>query len=145
MMAGIRSSGTRPEMMVRRGLHARGWRYRLHDRRLPGRPDLVFPARCAVILINGCFWHGHDCDLFRWPTTRPDFWSAKIAANIARDRRVREALLASGWRIGEVWECMLKGRERMPVEDLLGACEAFLRSETPLCIVGGDRRVAVAL
>lgn len=143
MMAGIRGTDTRPEMLLRKGLHALGWRYRLHGRGIPGKPDLVFPGRRALIFANGCFWHGHDCHLFKWPKSRPEFWREKIAGNIARDRRVREQLLADGWRIAEVWECALKGRERLPLEDVLAGCDAFLRGDAPSCTIGADRRVAV--
>ena len=85
IMSNIRGKDTRPEMTVRRGLHARGFRYRLHDRRLPGRPDLVFPRCHALILVHGCFWHGHNCHLFRWPESRAEFWRGKINGNKARD------------------------------------------------------------
>src|SRR3954470_16295918 len=78
MMAGIRGTNTAPEMILRRALHAEGFRYRLHDRRLPGKPDMVFPRHHAVIFAHGCFWHGHDCHLFKWPSTRPEFWQTKI-------------------------------------------------------------------
>src|SRR5690606_25791969 len=104
MMAGIRSTDTKPELMLRKGLHALGWRYRLHARGLPGKPDLVFPARRAVIFANGCFWHGHDCHLFKWPRSREEFWRAKIAGNIVRDLRNRDQLVAAGWRVADVWE-----------------------------------------
>lgn len=143
MMAGIRSTDTKPEMMLRKGLHALGWRYRLHARGLPGKPDLVFPARKAVIFANGCFWHGHDCHLFKWPRSREEFWSAKIAGNIARDRRNRDQLLAAGWRVADVWECVLKGRERMPLPEVLQLCDDFLRGEEKICFIGGEGRVVV--
>ena len=119
MMAGIRGKDTRPEMIIRRGLHARGFRYRLHDRRLPGSPDLVFPGRRAVIFIHGCFWHGHGCNLFRLPATRTEFWEAKIEGNRARDGSAEAALLADGWRVLSIWECALKGRERLTVDEVL--------------------------
>jgi len=144
MMAGIRGTNTRPEMLLRKGLHALGWRYRLHGRGIPGKPDLVFRGRGALIFANGCFWHGHDCHLFKWPKTRPEFWREKIGSNIARDRRVREQLLHDGWRIAEVWECTLKGRERRPLEEVLAACDAFLRSDTRTCSIGSDQRVTVS-
>jgi DNA mismatch endonuclease (patch repair protein) len=144
MMAGIRGSNTRPEMLLRKGLHALGWRYRLHGR-LPGKPDLVFSGRKALIFANGCFWHGHDCHLFKWPKTREQFWRSKIASNIARDHRVREQLLADSWRVAEVWECTLKGRERLPFEDVLACCDAFLKGSDIHCSVGGDRRVEIDL
>lgn len=126
MMAGIGSRNTRPEMTVRRGLHARGLRYQLHARDLPGKPDLVFPGRRAVIFVQGCFWHGHGCALFRWPSTRTDFWKVKIAGNIARDQRVREQLRDEGWRILDVWECALKGKNRIQPESVIERCCRFL-------------------
>lgn len=144
MMAGIRGTNTRPEMILRKGLHALGWRYRLHGRSLPGKPDLVFSGRRALIFANGCFWHGHDCHLFRWPKTREAFWREKITGNIARDLRAREQLLGDGWRVAEVWECTLKGRERPPLEEVLTACDSFLRSEDEFCSIGANRRVAAA-
>lgn len=143
MMAGIRSRDTRPEMVIRRGLHALGYRYRLHDRRLPGRPDLVFPSRRAVIFIHGCFWHGHDCSLFRWPGARSQFWRDKIGGNIARDARVRAELRAAGWRVINIWECALRGRNRQPPADVLAACADFLDGDSPLVSVGVDRTVPV--
>src|SRR3546814_5856307 len=81
MMSGIRSTNTKPEMILRRGLHAAGFRFRLHDRRLTGKPDLVFPRYSAVLFAHGCFWHGHNCHLFRLPATRTDFWAANINSN----------------------------------------------------------------
>lgn len=141
MMAGIRGTNTRPEMLLRKGLHALGWRYRLHGRGIPGKPDLVFPGRRALIFANGCFWHGHDCHLFKWPKSREEFWREKIAGNVGRDLRVREQLLADGWRIAEVWECSLKGRERLPLDEVLAACDSFLRGEEQYCSVGTERRV----
>lgn len=126
MMAGIRGKDTRPEMILRRGLHARGFRYRLHDRRLPGSPDLVFPGRRAVIFVHGCFWHGHGCHLFRWPATRREFWKAKIEGNRARDEAAHAALFADGCRVLTIWECALKGRERLPVEEVLDRASDWL-------------------
>ena len=127
MMAGIRGRDTRPELLIRRGLHARGFRYRLHVATLPGRPDMVFPSRRAVILIHGCFWHGHDCHLFRWPSTRPEFWQRKIGRNRERDQEVRDSLEASGWRILEIWECALKGKVRRHISEVEERAAAWLR------------------
>lgn len=132
MMSGIRGKNTKPEMLLRRGLHARGLRYRLHARDLPGSPDLVFPARKAVLFAHGCFWHGHDCHLFRMPGSRPDFWRMKIERNRDVDRRAVEALGQAGWRVGVVWECALKGRTRLDLTAVLDACAAWARE-------GGDR------
>ncbi len=128
-MAAIRGADTKPEMVIRRGLHARGFRFRLHDRRLPGRPDLVFAKYNAVIFVNGCFWHGHDCSLFKWPKTREEFWRDKIAGNRRRDEQSRQALLGAGWRIASVWECALKGRDRLPGEDLIDNIATWLSSD----------------
>lgn len=111
-MAGIRNRDTKPEMQVRRRLHRLGFRYRLHVPDLPGRPDLVLARYRAVIFVNGCFWHGHDCHLFKWPTTRRDFWAAKLAANRTRDHQTLATLRELGWRTAIVWECALRGADR---------------------------------
>ncbi|AOV17837.1 very short patch repair endonuclease [Acidihalobacter aeolianus] len=111
MMAGIRGQNTKPEILVRSLLHREGFRYRLHVKELPGKPDIVLPKYCAVIFVHGCFWHGHDCPLYRLPGTRRDFWQDKIDRNRDRDRRVRNALLAACWRVAVVWECALRGAE----------------------------------
>lgn len=108
MMAGIRGRDTRPEWLIRRGLHKLGFRYHLQARKLPGRPDLVLAKYHAVVFVHGCFWHGHDCSLFKWPKTRGDFWRIKIEGNRARDTRAINALTAAGWRVAIVWECSLR-------------------------------------
>lgn len=128
-MSKIAAKDTRPEMITRRGLHARGWRYVLHSRRLPGRPDLAFPARRAALFVHGCFWHGHGCHLFRWPATNGEFWRAKIARNKAHDENATLALLQDGWRVGVIWECALKGKHRLDVDRALDALETWLRSD----------------
>ena len=128
-MSRIRSQDTKPELQVRRGLHAAGFRFRLHVADLPGRPDLVFPRYRAVVLVNGCFWHGHNCQLFSMPSTRQEFWETKIAKNQERDRRNTQALEATRWRVLTIWECALKGVGRRPFRDILGSCEAFLRGD----------------
>lgn len=110
MMAGIRGKDTKPEMLVRRSLHSRGFRFRLHDRNLPGRPDLVLPRYRAAVFVHGCFWHGHGCPLFRWPHTREEFWREKIVGNRDRDRRAVERLQEAGWRVLTIWECAFRGR-----------------------------------
>ncbi len=125
-MSGIRGRDTKPEMTIRKGLHARGYRYRVHSAALPGKPDLVFPSRKAAIFVHGCFWHGHDCPLFKWPATRADWWRAKIEGNRARDKVVREQLASMGWRQLRVWECALKGRQRRDPDDLLGQVAIWL-------------------
>lgn len=138
-MAGIGPKNTRPELVIRRGLHALGFRFRLHDRGLPGKPDLVLPRWGAVIQIHGCFWHGHDCALFRWPGTREAFWREKISRNVVRDREVEDALDQAGWRVLTVWECALKGRERIGTEATIGAAAEWLRSGAPAGVIRGTR------
>lgn len=122
-MAAIRGKDTRPEMEVRRTLHAAGFRYRLHRRNLPGRPDIVLTRLRTVVFVHGCFWHHHDCRRFSWPKTRAAFWRAKIEANAARDRRVRSFLRQAGWRVETIWECQLKdGRALSTLVRRLRAC-----------------------
>jgi DNA mismatch endonuclease (patch repair protein) len=127
-MAAIRSQDTKPELVLRRGLHALGFRFRLHSRHLPGRPDMVFAKYRAVIFVNGCFWHGHDCDLFRWPATREAFWRNKIGATVARDHAARTSLSEAGWRTATVWECTMKGRGRHDPATMIAAVANWLRS-----------------
>lgn len=138
MMAGIRGKNTTPEVVIRKALFARGWRYRLHDRRLPGKPDLVFPRLKAVVFVDGCFWHGHTCNLFRLPSTRADFWKEKIGRNRQRDIEVRRALEGLGWRHLTVWECAIKGRTRLPIVKVIDKVSAWLESGvTAAEILGG--------
>jgi len=137
MMSGIRGSNTKPELLLRKGLHALGFRFRLHDRSLPGKPDIVLPRYKAVIFAHGCFWHGHDCHLFKWPSTRPEFWQAKIARNRAVDERTEAALSEAGWRQAIVWECALKGKTRLPLEEVLLACAEWLKSDRPRLEIRG--------
>jgi len=118
-MAAIRDKNTKPELLVRKALFARGFRYRLHDPKLPGKPDLVFPRYNAVIQINGCFWHGHDCHLFKWPATRQDWWHNKINRTREVDDRSQHDLNRLGWRVLTVWECALKGKTRLDSEELM--------------------------
>ncbi|MCW2068342.1 UNVERIFIED_ORG: DNA mismatch endonuclease (patch repair protein) [Stenotrophomonas maltophilia] len=109
-MSRIRGSNTKLEVLVRKGLYARGLRYRLGGAKLPGRPDIVLPKYRTVVFVHGCFWHGHDCPLYRLPKTRPEFWADKIGKNRARDQRVTSELEAMGWLVLTVWECSLRGK-----------------------------------
>ena len=109
MMSGIRGKDTKPELALRRALHARGFRYRLHDKRLPGKPDIILPKFRAAIFVHGCFWHRHEgCKYATMPATRPEFWQAKFRENMDRDQRNIDALLALGWRVAVVWECEMR-------------------------------------
>jgi DNA mismatch endonuclease (patch repair protein) len=130
MMAGRRGKNTRPEMTIRRGLHRIGFRYRLHDRNLPGHPDLIFPRFRAVILVHGCYWHCHDCHLFKWPSSRKKFWRKKIEGNQARDALTSQKLQEAGWRVLTIWECALKGRTRRPEAEVIDVVARWLTTGT---------------
>jgi len=109
-MSGIRGRDTKPEMTVRRYLHGCGFRYRLHDRNLPGAPDLVFRRFRVVVMVHGCFWHQHSgCQYATTPKNNWEFWQAKLVGNVARDKRNTERLVATGWRVIVLWECGLRG------------------------------------
>lgn len=136
-MKAIRSRGSKLERILGRGLHARGFRYRLNVKRLPGTPDLVFTKHHAVIFAHGCFWHGHGCHLFKVPATGRDFWLAKIEANMARDTRDTEALSDLGWRVLSVWECALRGRTKQPLDVVLDQCAEFLMGERQRDVIRG--------
>ncbi|WP_081745654.1 very short patch repair endonuclease [Bordetella petrii] len=112
MMSGIRGKDTLPERIVRSCAHRLGLRFRLQDRKLPGKPDLVFSRHRTVIFVHGCFWHRHGCKLTATPKTREEFWERKFASNVARDARKRAELQELGWRVIEIWEC----ETRDPVE-----------------------------
>ncbi|HAT2126354.1 TPA: DNA mismatch endonuclease Vsr [Legionella pneumophila] len=128
MMAGIRNKDTKPEMIIRKALFAKGYRYRLHRKNLPGKPDIILPKYRTIIFINGCFWHCHDCHLFKWPQTRKEFWETKILSNKARDEENKDALLKSGWRILVIWECSLKGKMKLDFAQLINEIDSWITS-----------------
>ena len=108
VMSRVRGKDTKPELRVRSYLHAAGLRYILHDKRLPGKPDLSFPSRRVALFVHGCFWHGHEgCKRATIPATRPEFWRAKIEGNRQRDLRDQEALEALGWQVRVLWQCSI--------------------------------------
>lgn len=114
IMSRVRSKNSRPELFVRRLVFAEGYRYRLHDRTLPGCPDLVFKGRGKVIFVHGCFWHRHEhCALARMPKSRLDFWEPKLTANKERDARNKEVLTKEGWKVLTIWECELGDTVRL--------------------------------
>jgi len=131
LMARIGGRNTKPEVTLRKALFRLGFRYRLHPRDISGRPDMVFPRWRAVVFVHGCFWHGHDCHLFRWPKGNAEFWQAKIAGNVERDRRTLDALVAQGWRVLTVWECAMRGTAGLPPGELAAAAARFLISPDP--------------
>jgi DNA mismatch endonuclease (patch repair protein) len=115
MMAGIRGKNTRPELAIRSALFRAGFRYRLHATHLRGKPDLVFPKYQSVVFVHGCFWHGHKCALFKWPSSNKEFWREKIEKNRANDVIAKYELGKAGWRIGVVWECAFRGRRQRDI------------------------------
>lgn len=128
MMAGIRSKNTTPEKTIRSVLHRLGFRFRNHDKSLPGKPDIVLRKYNAVLFVHGCFWHSHSCHLFKLPSSKTEFWRAKLGGNIERDRIVIEALQLLGWRVGVVWECALKGKKKLDIGIVGLRLEKWLRS-----------------
>jgi DNA mismatch endonuclease (patch repair protein) len=126
MMAGIKGKNTKPELIIRSGLHRRGFRFRLHAKRLPGRPDLTLSKYNAVIFVHGCFWHGHDCHLFRLPGSRTQFWSRKIKRNQELDEESVSRLRGLNWRVAVIWECALKGKRRLGTETVVLQLENWL-------------------
>lgn len=113
LMSRIRGKDTAPELVVRRLLHALGYRFRLHRRNLPGTPDIVLPSRRKVIFINGCFWHAHGCRIGRPPKSRPEFWLPKLERNRSKDKRNGRALRRLGWEVLTVWQCQTKSADRL--------------------------------
>lgn len=135
-MRRVRAKDTKPEMTVRSLLHAQGFRFRLHRRDLPGRPDIVLPRWRAAVFVHGCFWHGHGCSLFRMPATRTEFWSTKIAGNRRRDATAVAGLAELGWRSLLVWECALRGKNRRTGADVGSAMAGFIRGEARFAEIG---------
>lgn len=117
MMSRIGTKNTKPELKIRRGLHRRGFRYRLHRHDLPGKPDIVLPRHNVVILVHGCFWHGHQgCRYFKLPRSNPVFWETKLQKNRDRDARQVDELVHLGWRVSVIWECATRN---YPTEELV--------------------------
>ncbi len=134
MMSGIRARDTRPELTLRRALHAAGFRYRLHVPSLPGRPDIVLPKHAAVCLVHGCYWHGHPgCAYATTPATRQEFWAQKFRSNVERDRRQERELRTIGWRVAVIWECALKGKAG---DDTVKRLIPWLRGGAPTLVLG---------
>ncbi|NKI18531.1 DNA mismatch endonuclease Vsr [Spongiibacter sp. KMU-166] len=130
MMSGIRGKDTKPELQIRLALHKRGFRYCLHYKRLPGKPDLVLPKYSAIVLLNGCFWHCHDCHLFKWPSTRKEFWHKKITENKLRDQRNIAQYRRLGWKTLTIWECSLKGKTRLGLEQVIETTTRWIQFDT---------------
>jgi DNA mismatch endonuclease (patch repair protein) len=137
MMAGIKGKDTQPELLIRRALHKQGLRFRLHAINVPGKPDLVLPRFRVAIFVNGCFWHHHNCHLFKMPKTRSAFWAQKMERNVERDAYVRGQLSKEGWRFLVVWECALRGRTRRVLDDVIVLIVQWLYSSESTLEIGG--------
>lgn len=136
-MSRIRGKDTKPELQLRRLLHAAGLRYRLHGKDLPGRPDLVFPKYRAVVFVHGCFWHRHDCPLFHWPKSREEFWRVKLTRNVERDQQTADRLRERGWRVLTVWECALRGKGKLKDDELQSQIVSWLSGDWKTGSVSG--------
>lgn len=123
-MSQIKGKNTKPEMIVRKWLWQNGYRYRLHRKDLPGKPDIVFLGRKKVIFVNGCFWHKHNCKYFKWPKSNVEFWQQKIEGTVRRDADNCNALIAAGWDYIIIWECEIKEKNLKPLWDRV---KAFLQ------------------
>ena len=137
-MAGIRGKDTRPELQIRKALHRAGFRFRLHVKDLPGKPDIVLPRYHVAIFVHGCFWHGHDCHLFKWPKSRVNFWRTKLVRNRGNDEKNLTALRRAGWRVLVIWECALKGKERLKEESLAKRILGWLAGRSRFSDVRGE-------
>lgn len=131
MMAAISGRDTEPELFVRKALWARGFRYRLQDKGLPGKPDLVLPKHRAVVFVHGCFWHQHGCSNSRRPRSRVEFWNAKLDRNVQRDTENVEALVNLGWRVGIVWECSIRREKKSGGTTVIDNLSTWLFSRAP--------------
>ena len=132
-MRAIRTKNTSPEVKVRKLLFAKGLRFRLHVRELPGSPDIVLPKYKVAIFVHGCFWHRHHCHLFKVPQTRSEFWLEKIGKNVTRDSRAKVELVAAGWRVLTLWECALKGKFRQSDESLQAHLVTWIKDRSDQC------------
>ncbi|WP_445359732.1 very short patch repair endonuclease [Microbulbifer sp. EKSA005] len=132
MMAAITSRNTKPELIVRKSLHARGFRYRLHDKKLPGKPDIVLPKYRVAIEVRGCFWHRHLCKDFKWPKTRKQFWKEKLETNQRRDIQNRKTLENLGWRVLVVWECAIRSKTPEEISVLMDTVSKWIKNSSPI-------------
>jgi len=136
MMSGIRGKDTKPELLIRSRLHQQGFRFRVHDNTLAGRPDIILKKYHAVIFVHGCFWHRHECHLFKWPKTRPEFWRDKINGNYENDKKVIKSLTESGWRICVIWECAVKGANK-DIPSIVNLMADWLKSDEVFLEISG--------
>lgn len=139
-MAAIKGKNTKPEVLLRKALFSRGFRFRLHRSDLPGKPDITLPKYNAVIFVHGCFWHGHQgCPMFKVPSSRTEFWLDKISSNQQRDARNIQVLKQQGWRVLEVWECAIKGKLKLDPEYLNTRVAGWVKSDSDYLTIRGTR------
>lgn len=139
MMSGIKGKNTKPEMLIRSALHRKGFRFRIHYDKLPGKPDIALPKHRALILVHGCFWHGHDCHLFKWPKTNRDFWRKKIEDSISRDKERLCEYSNARWRTLIIWECALKGASEISATRLIDQVGTWIQRGENLEEISGER------
>jgi DNA mismatch endonuclease (patch repair protein) len=135
MMAGIKNANTKPELIIRRALHKLGYRFKIHNSSLPGKPDIVLPKYGAIIFVNGCFWHGHGCHLFKWPSSRKNFWQEKIKSNCERDVRNLHSLIRLNWRVCVVWECAVRKNQSHNLSKVLDDVVYWIRGLEKIKII----------
>lgn len=139
MMSGIQGKNTSLEHKIRSALHKLGYRYKLHDKCLPGKPDLVLPKYNVVVLVHGCFWHCHGCHMFKWPSTRPEFWKEKITGNKKRDEKNIQQLKENGWRILVIWECALRGKYKLDFDLTIRSISAWIKDSGEFLEINGRK------
>lgn len=138
IMRSIPGKNTRPELLIRRELHKAGFRFRKHYKTLKGKPDIVLPKHSAIVLVNGCFWHGHECHIFRKP--RQSEWREKIEGNKARDAANIECYKSLGWKVLEVWECAIQGKTSLPLSELVAVISNWIQFDTMSAEITGRPR-----
>lgn len=139
VMSRVKSKDTAPELLIRKSIHRLGLRYKLHDSKLPGKPDLVFPKYHAVVFIHGCFWHGHDCGRTGIPKNNREFWAEKIERNKRNDNKHITTLTNTKWRALTVWECAIQGKNKIKIDDLAGLIRDWLLSGKIYGAIEGHR------
>jgi DNA mismatch endonuclease (patch repair protein) len=140
IMASIKGKDTKPEMVIRKMLHTLGFRYRLHVKDLPGCPDIVLPRYKAVIMVNGCFWHGHSCQTHKKPKSRVEYWEEKISKNQARDEKNKKRLHVLGWRVATIWECAIFGKTKLTIDEVARLMPEWINSEITELTLEGTKK-----
>jgi len=131
IMSAIKAKNTKPELIIRKALHSRGYRFRIHSNNFPGHPDIVLPKYKSIILVNGCFWHKHDCHIFNPKRKLSSAWASKIDGNVARDKRNINAYINAGWKVFIVWECSIQGKTKQPLDVVINVIINWLEGDEP--------------